>query len=656
MATQTRPVESKFHWYQTKRGQSVIRLTVSYVLLMAGTLFMLFPLVWMISASLKPEWQIFVRPIIWVPQKWHQKAAGHTGRMFGLWKLEQGGETVHVVTVGIRKYSAVVGVENLHSLYSIPETAVSDPIPVDVEGVPLNVRTASIDGEEREVVALVRDGDNFIVADAADFHGFVSLSKPALREADKIEVAVSGIPLQASVVSIDGVERRVIPVGGEKAFATVVPPAAINEAWLVRSERLRPLGIRPVGQSEAKVLELVEDGEKIQVVSLADERWQPIIDYEVAQQAFSVMPENLVGEPELRFFGNAELEVQRVRNSFTGEEQQVVVLKRETNNVLVIDPQVMGNARVARTDQLTEPRAETIGGAELLIKDDFEDLDGRIHRVARVGEGRQMATVVTVEAVAGAYDVLEEALKRHSAPHLRWGNYIKALSRNLGGASFLTFFGNTIILEILNITGHMLSCTIVAYGFARLRAPGKTLLFVVLLATMMLPFAVTIVPLYEIFVRAGEFTERIGMFKIGHDTLWPLFIRAFFGNAFLIFLMRQFFMTIPIELEEAARIDGATRPQLLIYVLIPLIKPALATVVIFTFMWIWNDFMGPLIFLNSPRNFTVTLGLNFFRGQYEVHYQLLMAASTAAMLPMLLLFFFAQRFFIEGITMTGIKG
>jgi multiple sugar transport system permease protein len=173
---------------------------------------------------------------------------------------------------------------------------------------------------------------------------------------------------------------------------------------------------------------------------------------------------------------------------------------------------------------------------------------------------------------------------------------------------------------------------------------------------MMLPFAVTIVPLYEIFVRAGEFTERIGMFKIGHDTLWPLFIRAFFGNAFLIFLMRQFFMTIPIELEEAARIDGASRAQTLVYVLIPLIKPALATVVIFTFMWIWNSFMEPLIFLNSPHNFTVTLGLNFFQGQYEVHYQLLMAASTAAMLPMLILFFFAQRFFIEGITLTGLKG
>jgi ABC-type glycerol-3-phosphate transport system permease component len=631
-------------------------LTISYILLTAGALFMLFPLVWMISASLKPEWQIFVRPIIWIPQKWHGKEAGNTGRMFGLWELKQGGETVRVINVGTRKYSAVVDVGNFHNLYSIPETAVSDPTPVEVEGVQLNVRTASIEGGEREVVALARDGDNFIVADAADFHGFASLSKPALREAEKIEVMLNDIALQASVVSIDGVERRVVPVGGEKGFATVVPPEAIGEAWLVRSERLRPLGIGPLGQSEAKVFELVENGEKVQVISLADERWQPIVDYEVARQAFSIMPENLVGEPELRFFGNAELDVQRARNPFTGEEQEIVILKRETNNVLVIDPQYMGDARVARTDQLTEPRAERFGGAELLVKDDFEDLDGRIHRVARVGEGRQMATVVTVEAVSDAYDVLEEILKRDSKPFLRWGNYIEALSKNVGGASFLTFFRNTAILEILNITGHLFSCTIVAYGFARLRAPGKTFLFVILLATMMLPFAVTMVPLYEIFVRAGEFTQRIGMFKIGHDTLWPLFIRAFFGNAFLIFLMRQFFMTIPMELEEAARIDGASRAQTLFYVLIPLTKPALATVVIFTFMWIWNDFMGPLIFLDSPHNFTVTLGLNFFQGQYEVHYQLLMAASTAAMLPMLLLFFFAQRFFIEGITMTGLKG
>ncbi len=647
---------SRARWYQTKQGVGAVRLAISYIMLTAGALFMLFPLAWMISASLKPEWQIFVRPIIWIPQKWHQNEAGNTGRMFGLWELEQGGGTGSVISIGTRKYGAVVDVENFDSLYSIPETAVSDPTPVEVEGFPLNVRTASLEGEEREVVALARDGDNFVVADVADFHDLVSLSKPTLREAETAEVMVSGVPLQASMVSIDGVERRVVPVGGEKGFATVVPPEAINEAQLVRSERLRSLGIRPVGGSEAKIFELVDDGETVQVINLAEERWQPIVDYEVAQQAFSVLPENLVGEPELRFFGNAELEVQRARSPFTGAEQEVVILKRETDNVLVIDPQHMDDARMARTDQLTEPRAESFGGAELLIKDDFEDLDGRIHRVARVGEGRQMATVVRVDAMADVYDVPEETLKRDSKPFLRWGNYVEALSKNLGGASYLTFFRNTAILEILNITGHLLSCTLVAYGFARLRAPGKTLLFIILLSTMMLPFAVTIVPLYEIFVRAGEFTERIGMFKIGHDTLWPLFVRAFFGNAFLIFLMRQFFMTIPMELEEAARIDGASRAQTLFYVMIPLIKPALATVVIFTFMWIWNSFLEPLIFLNSPSNFTVTLGLNFFQGQYEVHYQLLMAASTAAMLPLILLFFFAQRFFIEGITLTGLKG
>jgi hypothetical protein len=203
-------------------------MAISYILLTAGALFMLFPLVWMISASLKPEWQIFVRPIIWIPQKWHQQEAGNTGRMFGLWELEQGGETGSVVSIGTRKYSAVIDVENFGNLYSIPETAVSDATPVEVEGVPLNVRTTSIEGEEREVVALARDGDNFIVADMADFHDLGSLSKPALREAEKAEVTVGGVPLQASVVSIDGVERRVVPVGGEKGFATVVLPEAIR--------------------------------------------------------------------------------------------------------------------------------------------------------------------------------------------------------------------------------------------------------------------------------------------------------------------------------------------------------------------------------------------------------------------------------------------
>jgi len=163
---------------------------------------------------------------------------------------------------------------------------------------------------------------------------------------------------------------------------------------------------------------------------------------------------------------------------------------------------------------------------------------------------------------------------------------------------------------------------------------------------MMLPYPVTLVPVYEIFRDMGIV-----------NTLWPLFLRSFFGNAFLIFMLRQFFTSIPRELEDAARIDGANIAQIIVKVIVPLSKPAIATVIIFTFWWTWNSFLEPFIFLSSPDLFPVSVGLNFFNDQYgTIFYDRLISASVMSMLPMILLFFFAQRYFIEGIQMTGIKG
>jgi ABC-type glycerol-3-phosphate transport system permease component len=163
---------------------------------------------------------------------------------------------------------------------------------------------------------------------------------------------------------------------------------------------------------------------------------------------------------------------------------------------------------------------------------------------------------------------------------------------------------------------------------------------------MMLPYPVTLVPVYEIFRDAHMV-----------DTLWPLFLRSFFGNAFLIFMLRQFFMSIPRELEEAARIDGANVVQIIWDVIVPLSKPAIATVIIFTFWWTWNSFFDPLIYLNSPELFPVSVGLNFFKDQYgTIYYDRLIAASVMSMVPMIVIFFFAQRYFIEGIQLTGLKG
>jgi ABC-type glycerol-3-phosphate transport system permease component len=238
------------------------------------------------------------------------------------------------------------------------------------------------------------------------------------------------------------------------------------------------------------------------------------------------------------------------------------------------------------------------------------------------------------------YQVLEVPPRWIPDP-VRWANYLEALTY----VPFGRYALNTLSIAVLVIIGNVLSCTIVAYGFARLRAPGKEALFIVLLATMMLPYPVTMIPIYIGFNALGWI-----------NTILPLVVPAFFGNPFYIFLLRQFFMTIPRDLEEASKIDGANTLQILWHVLLPLLRPALATVAIFSFQAAWTDFLPPLIYLHDQSKYTVSLGLSFFRSSYDIRWSLLMAASFVTMLPMVLVFFAAQKTFIEGITLTGIKG
>jgi multiple sugar transport system permease protein len=223
----------------------------------------------------------------------------------------------------------------------------------------------------------------------------------------------------------------------------------------------------------------------------------------------------------------------------------------------------------------------------------------------------------------------------------RWENYREALTY----LPFGRYAINTLIISLGAIVGHVLSCTLVAYAFARLRAPGKDFLFLLVLSTLMLPYPVTMVPLFALFNWLGWI-----------DTFLPLIVPAFFGNAFYIFLLRQYFLTLPPELEDAARIDGANTLQILWRVILPISTPALATVVIFTFQATWNDFLQPLIYLQDQSRYTLTLGLNFFRGSFQVNWAYLMAASLVVVLPVVLVFFFTQRLFIQGIAMTGMKG
>ncbi len=223
----------------------------------------------------------------------------------------------------------------------------------------------------------------------------------------------------------------------------------------------------------------------------------------------------------------------------------------------------------------------------------------------------------------------------------RWENYREALTT----LPFNRYILNTAILSVVTIIGHLLSCTLIAYAFARLRAPGRDFLFVVVLATMMLPYPVTMIPLYVVFKQLGWI-----------NTFLPLTVPAFLGSAFYIFLLRQFFLTLPPDFEDAARIDGANTLQILWRIILPLSLPALATVAIFTFQATWNDFLAPLIYLQKPDLYTVTLGLQFFRSTFTTNWSYLMAASLVTSLPVIIVFFLAQRYFIEGITLSGVKG
>lgn len=222
-----------------------------------------------------------------------------------------------------------------------------------------------------------------------------------------------------------------------------------------------------------------------------------------------------------------------------------------------------------------------------------------------------------------------------------WRNYPDVFDY----APFLLYFRNTAIIEAVCIVGTLLSCSLVAYGFARLNAPGKNFLFILMLSTMMLPYQVWMIPLYVFFTKVGWI-----------DTFYPLTIPAFFGNALYIFLLRQFFMTIPKELEDAARIDGCSYLRIYWQIILPLTRPALATVAIFTFMGVWNDFLGPLLYLQDPNKYTLAIGLQVFLSQHGADWGLLMAASTMVVLPVIVIFFFTQKQFIQGIVLTGLKG
>ena len=245
--------------------------------------------------------------------------------------------------------------------------------------------------------------------------------------------------------------------------------------------------------------------------------------------------------------------------------------------------------------------------------------------------------------VVTSFETLNET--RHFPPILvpssiRWQNYTEVLQR----APFARWFLNTLVVTVVVVAGNLLFCSLAGYAFARIKFFGRDVVFILVLATLMIPFQVIVIPTF-IIVR------KLGLI----DTLGALIVPNLAG-AFGIFLLRQFFRSLPIELEEAARIDGASRLGVLFKIVLPLSGPVLATVAVITFLWTWNDFLWPLVTIYNPDNMTLQLGLTTFQGAHQTNTHLLMAANVMSVIPVLLLFFVAQRFFIRGIATSGLKG
>ena len=222
-------------------------------------------------------------------------------------------------------------------------------------------------------------------------------------------------------------------------------------------------------------------------------------------------------------------------------------------------------------------------------------------------------------------------------------NYTKLFTSEL--LPFPLFFLNSLKITSLVVVGRLFVCSLGAYGFARLEFPGRDTAFALLLASLMVPEIVQIIPLYVAYAQIGWI-----------DTHWPLIVPPIVANTFGTFLLRQFFMSIPKDLEEAALIDGANHFDIYWRIMLPLAKPALATLAIFTFMGSWNDFLHPLIFLNSTQNFTLTVGLAFFQGQAGTDYTRLMAGVVVSVLPILIVYAVAQQHFTRGVVLSGVKG
>ena len=287
----------------------------------------------------------------------------------------------------------------------------------------------------------------------------------------------------------------------------------------------------------------------------------------------------------------------------------------------------------------TEQIKVQVNGRSVFLYD--IEVNGVLRQLALVDKQGTSGTFVNPQDPAEQYQLPVTSARRATRIYFHWENFALAVTK----VPFFHYLLNTLIIVVFGTLGTLVSCVLVAYGFARFRARGLNMLFLILLSTVMLPPQVTLIPAFILFKKIGWY-----------DTLYPLIIPAFFANAWDVFLLRQFFMTLPTELDDAARMDGAGPFQILWHVIIPQSYPVIATVTIFSVLYAWNDFYAPLIYLQSESHWTVALGLQAFNAVFTKQGHLLMAASALMLIPPVLLFFFAQKVFIQGVVVSGIKG
>ena len=633
-----------------KRSRRISNIFI-YAILVVVALIMILPLVWLINGSLQPEWQINSNPVIWIPREWKSVYAGDTYRPLSKYLLKApGDQQQEVIQIGTRRYTTVIDPASLKALESVPRDQLSDAVPTLINGLKLNVRDWKKPGGSEQVVAVARDpnnDNNLMVVPASQLSGALSqYSLDMVNQGKSGTLTVSGADLQTRTMP-DG--KQVVPVGPEDELWVMGSPDVAAKAKKVLASKLTAKEFKTFGQTSLPVYAVDGEPADARFINMAQESWQPLMPQSiVAKNAFVAKESELSPEKTSKEFNGINMNVRTYTPASGGEPVEVAVLFPNVEGSLVIPTQYMRSLEAAPFTQLVEPGSVEIGNLSYRVKEDFKKPDGSYTSMAMIGDLQDMAIIVPDTDLTTAYDTRPSELTRSTRIHLDFTGYLQMAALKLWGVPFWQFFLNSGYLVVMNFIGYFVSCVLVAYGFARLRAPGKNVLFIILLGTMMVPYTIIVLPTYIVFRDLGLL-----------GTMLPLWIRSFFGNAFLIFILRQFFMSIPYELDEAAYLDGANRLQILLRVILPLSKPALATVGIFTFWWTWNSFLDPLIFTAKQANYTITLAMTAFNSLYgggtSGYYQRVLAGSVLTLLPMVILFVVAQRYFIEGIQMQGLK-